>query len=87
MRAPDRYPLTCKLPLQFTAAEAAEQRIRSQMPNAARAARASVVIDSSGPKAQTAAKLAEAAAALRRRVKDEYGFDLVPMQTNAAEPS
>lgn len=58
-------------------AEAAEQRVRSQMPNEARAARAAVVIDSSGPKRETAAKLTEAAAALRRRVLKEYGFDLV----------
>lgn len=47
------------------------------MPNAARAARASVVIDSSGPKLETAVKLTKAAVALRRRVREEYGFDLV----------
>ena len=60
-----------------TAAEAAEQRIRSQMPNATRAARASVTIDSSGPKPETAAKLTKAAVALRWQVREEYGFDLV----------
>lgn len=64
-------------PLATHTAEAAEQRIRSQMPNAERAARASVVIDSSGPKEATAAELKKAAAALRGRVKEEYGFDLV----------
>jgi dephospho-CoA kinase len=58
-------------------AAAAEQRIQSQMPNAERAARASMVIDSSGPKGETAAELEEAVAALQRRVRVEYGFDLV----------
>lgn len=58
-------------------AEAAERRVRSQMSNAERAARAAVVVDSSGPKRETAAKLTEAAAALRRRVLEEYGFDLL----------
>ncbi len=55
-------------------AEAAEQRIQSQMLNAERAA---VVIGSSGTKGETAATLEEAVGNLRRRVRAEYGFDLV----------